>query len=83
LKKKQYFLKDDEHTLGSCLAVERGYARNNGIVVNLKELNKLFSIGIKHFKIQGREHPFERVLYGALTKYVVQDTIRCICGTNE
>ena len=83
LQQRFYFLKDNPHTMGSCLAIERGYTRNNGLVVNLKELNTLFELGIKHFKIQGREHPFEKVIYSALTKYVVQDAIQSICGTSE
>ncbi len=83
LQKRTYFLRDNEYSGGSCLAAARGYKRQNELVVTDQELNSLHRRGIVHFKIQGREHPFRDVIYPALRTYVIKDTIRSICGTNE
>ncbi len=77
-----YSFLDDEHSKGACLAAERGLNRTDSLVVEHSKLNELYDIGIRHFKIQGREHPFDYVLHNALKKYVVQDSIRCALGTN-
>ncbi|MBI2910350.1 MAG: hypothetical protein HYX92_22120 [Chloroflexi bacterium] len=83
LANRTYFMYDNEHTRGSCLAVERGYRRNKELVVTPQELNRLHKMGITQFKIQGREHPFDAAIYPALREYTIKDTIRTICGTNR
>ncbi len=80
---RSYFVRDDEHTGGECLAVERGYRGKGELVVTLERLNRLHGMGVEHFKIQGREHPFEKVVYQGLREYVIKDAIRCLCGTGQ
>ena len=79
LQRRLYFREDSEHTRGGCLAVERGYSHDNGLVLGFDEVDALFELGVRHFKIQGREHAFDLELDRALKRYVLQHTMRRIC----
>jgi hypothetical protein len=58
------------------MAIENGYHKTGSLVLTLEEIQYLNSLGIRHFKIQGREHDFNLVLKKALHKYILRGTIR-------
>lgn len=71
-----YFRSDHSFMNGSCIAADHGLRFNRELQLSMEEVNRLNACGVRHFKIQGREHDFEQVVKKALHTYVLQGTIR-------
>jgi collagenase-like PrtC family protease len=76
-----YFRNDSEHLGRSCLANIRGHRMEPRLILDFDQIEALNRLGIRRFKIQGREHRFEASLCKDLRRFVVRDTVRTLCRT--
>ena len=75
-KNPAYFYYDNNYMNGSCIAARKEYKFSSELILSLEDVQYLNNLGIKHFKIQGREHNFDEILKKMLNKYVLQGTIK-------
>lgn len=76
VKSNIVFLFDDPEA-NECIPEKLGVGRRGTLVLEPNEINKLYGLGITHFKLQGREGLWNPLLM-AIRKYIEQDTIQSI-----